>query len=305
MHKIRASIWLDNQAEAAADFYAATFPGARITATIRYPEAGREIHGGEPGSVLTVDLDIAGFCMTLLNGGPHFRPNPSISFFYHCETDAEVDRIWSAMVPGGTTHMELGSYPWSPRYGWLSDRYGVSWQIIVDPDASERIVPSLLFVGDRCGQAEDAMRHYTEVFRDAAIGEIYRYESGQDPEREGTVMHGQFRLEGQPFVAADSAADHDFAFSEGVSLVVDALTQEEIDYYWQSLSAVVDSEQCGWLKDHYGVSWQIYPVTEMNEFLSLPDRNVVNRVMDAMLAMKKIDLAVLRSAAGAAPHQRG
>ena len=301
MSGISACIWLDDQAEAAAGFYSATFPGARTTTTIRYPDAGREIHGGDPGSGLTVDIDIDGFSMTFLNGGPHFRPNPSISFFYHCETAEEVDRLWATLAPGGRTHMELGAYPWSERYGWVSDRYGVSWQIIVDPDASDRVVPSLLFVGDRCGRAEDAMRHYTEVFRDAAIGEIYRYEPGQEPEREGTVMHGQFRLEGQPFVAADSAADHDFAFSEGVSLVVDASTQADIDHYWESLSAVPESEQCGWLKDRYGVSWQIYPVTEMNEILSLSDRAAANRAMDAMLAMKKIDLAALRTAAGAAP----
>ncbi len=298
MPTISACIWLDSQAEEAADFYVASLPGARRVATIRYPDAGREIHGGEPGSVLTADVDIDGFGMTLLNGGPHFRPNPSISYFYHCETTDDVDRLWAALAPGGTTHMELGSYPWSERYGWLSDRYGVPWQLIVDPDARARISPELLFVGERCGQAEEAMRFYTDVFHDADVGDIYRYEPGQEPDREGTVMHGRFRLEGQPFVAADSAADHDFSFSEGVSLVVDARTQDQIDYYWDRLSAVAESEQCGWLKDRYGVSWQIYPVSEMNELLALPGRAAVNRVMDAMLAMKKIDLAALRAAAG-------
>ncbi len=126
-----------------------------MAATTRYPNAGREIHGGTPGSVLTIDLDIDGFGMTLLNGGPHFRPNPSISFFYHCNTASEVDRLWAALAPGGTTHMELGQYPWSERYGWLSDRYGVSWQVLPvtemnellssrDGDAASRVMESLL-----------------------------------------------------------------------------------------------------------------------------------------------------------------
>ncbi|TVR57316.1 MAG: VOC family protein [Spirochaetaceae bacterium] len=297
MPRIIANIWLDNEAEQAAEFYASILPKTRITATTRYPEAGQEIHGGKPGSVLTVDLEIDGFGMILLNGGPHFRPNPSISFFCHCGTVAEIDRLWAALAPGGTTHMELGQYPWSERYGWISDRYGVSWQIILDPDASERIVPSLLFVGEKCGQAEEAMRFYTTVFNDAAVGEIFRYGPDQEPEREGTVMYGPFRLEGQSFVAADSAADHEFGFSEGVSLVVDANTQEQIDFYWDRLSAVPESEQCGWLKDRFGVSWQIFPVTEMNELLSHPDHAAVNRTMEAMLAMKKIDLTALRAAA--------
>ena len=300
MSKILANIWLDDQAETAAEFYSATFPNTRVAATTRYPDAGREIHGGTPGSVLTIDLDIDGFGMTLLNGGPHFRPNPSISFFYHCNTASEVDRLWAALAPGGTTHMELGQYPWSERYGWFSDRYGVSWQVAIDPEADARIVPSMLFVGELCGQAEQAMRFYTSVFRDAEIGEIFRYGPGQEPEKEGTVMYGPFRVEGQSFVAMDSTADHRFGFTEGVSLVVDARTQDEIEYYWSKLSAVAESGQCGWLKDRFGVSWQVFPVTEMNELLSSRDGDAASRVMEALLAMKKIDLAKLRDAAARA-----
>lgn len=193
--------------------------------------------------------------------------------------------------------MELDTYPWSERYGWVSDRYGVSWQLTLDSAVRPRVFPSLLFVGPRCGQAESALRLYASVFRNARVGEIARYGANQAPDREGTVMYGELQLEGQQLVAMDSAGDHDFGFTEGVSLIVDAETQEQIDYYWSRLSAVPESEQCGWLKDHYGVSWQVCPVAEMNRLLSLSDRAAVNRAMEAMLAMKKLDIAALYAAA--------
>lgn len=297
MPRIRANVWLDSLAEQAADFYTATLPQTRITATIRYPEAGREIHGGTPGSVMTIDLDVAGFGLTLLNGGPLVRPNPSISLFCSFASVADIDRAWAALSDGGAVHMELDTYPWSERYGWVSDRYGVSWQLTLDSAVRPRVFPSLLFVGPRCGQAESALRLYASVFRNARVGEIARYGANQAPDREGTVMYGELQLEGQQLVAMDSAGDHDFGFTEGVSLIVDAETQEQIDYYWSRLSAVPESEQCGWLKDHYGVSWQVCPVAEMNRLLSLSDRAAVNRAMEAMLAMKKLDIAALYAAA--------
>ena len=109
-------------------------------------------------------------------------------------------------------------------------------------------------------------------------------------------MYGEFRLAGQPLVAMDSAQDHAFTFTEGVSLIVDATSQAEIDTVWNALSAVPEAEQCGWLKDRYGLSWQVVPESEMNRMLQDPDESRVIRVLNAMFAMKKIDLAELRRA---------
>ncbi|MFA7567194.1 MAG: VOC family protein, partial [Alkalispirochaeta sp.] len=293
--KISACLWFNDQAEEAAAFYTSIFPNSRITGTTTYTEVGQDQHGRQPGSVMTVTFEIDGFGFTALNGGPHFTLNPSISFFVHCETIEETDRLWQELSRDGAVLMPLDAYPFSERYGWVQDRFGVSWQVIVSPAAAtHRIVPSFLFVGDVCGKAEEAMRYYASVFSNASVGDIARYGAEHAPNREGTVMYGEFQMEGQPFVAMDSADEHAFSFNEAISLIVDATSQEEIDSYWRALSAVPDAEQCGWLKDRYGVSWQIFPETEMNRILQSADDAQKNRTLEAMFQMKKIDLAALR-----------
>ena len=146
-----------------------------------------------------------------------------------------------------------------------------------------------------CGKAEEATDFYLSVFKDAKRGAIARYPSGMEPDKEGTVMFTDFMLEGQWFTAMDSAHKHDFAFNEAVSLMVECDTQKEIDYFWEKLSAVPEAEQCGWLKDKYGVSWQITP-TEMDEMMLKGTPEQIKRVTQAFLKMKKFDLAELRRA---------
>ena len=295
MATIGACLWFDRQAEEAVAFYTAVFPRSRVVGTVRYPDAGQEIHGGAAGSVLTIDFEIDGFLFTALNGGPHFRMNPSISYFVHCDTVEDVDRLWANLIEGGTALMPLDTYPFSPRYGWLQDRFGVSWQLILaEGEVRQRVVPSLLFVGAVCGKAEEAMHYYAGIFRNAAVGDIARYEADAQFDTPGTVMYGEFQLEGGLFTAMDSGMDHQFGFNEGVSLVVDARDQAEIDYYWDKLSADPAAEQCGWLKDRYGVSWQVASNAEINRLMS--DTSRANRVMVAMLEMKKIDMESLRRA---------
>ncbi len=298
MARISANLWLDDKADEAASFYTSLLPDSAIRDRTLYAEAGKEIHGQEPGSVMTVDFELAGFRFTALNGGPHFTPNPSVSFFIRCETPDEVERLWNTLSVGGTPLMPLDQYPFSERYGWIQDRFGFSWQLGIYPDGvgTQRIVPSMLFVRDVCGKAEEAIRFYTSVFHNSRAGEIARYGPDQAPDREGTIMYAELELEGQSFVVMDSAQDHQFSFNEAISFVVEASTQEEIDYYWNRLSADPEAEQCGWLKDKFGVSWQVFPVSEMTRMLNdgQPDR--VNDVMNAMLSMKKIDLAGLRAA---------
>lgn len=296
MSKIGACIWLDGKSVLeAAEFYTRIFPNSRITATTHYTEVGQEFHGQQPGAVMTVEYEIDEFSFTALNGGTTISPNPSISFFVRCKNPAEVDALWAELSPGGTALMPLDSYPFSERYGWIQDRFGVSYQLIVDPPSpGQRISPSLLFVGDVCGKAEEAMQFYTSVFADAAIGEIAHYDAGQEPDIEGSVMHGQFQLEGQSCIAMDSALQHDFCFTEGISLIVDVESQPELDRYWDSLSAVPEAEMCGWLKDRFGVSWQILPNSAMNRVLVSGDEEAKKRLLSAMFQMKKIDIAGLQ-----------
>ncbi|MGI8516760.1 MAG: VOC family protein, partial [Acidimicrobiia bacterium] len=287
--EIIPSLWFDHEAEEAAHFYTSLFKSSQIRETARYPEAGQEIHGQQPGSVMTVDYELDGYSFNGLNGGPAFKFNPSISFFVSLPSEAEVDALWEQLAEGGSVLMPLQAYPFSERYGWLADRYGLSWQISIADEGATLIIPALMFVGQRTGQAEEAIEFYSSVFSDAKVGDLFRYPAGSEPDREGTIAYGPFTLAGQEFGAMDSAGPHEFTFNEAISFIVNCEDQDEVDYYWDALSAVPESEQCGWLKDRFGVSWQIVP-TGRDLRRSEPDKEKTDWVMEAMLKMKKLDV---------------
>ena len=209
-----------------------------------------------------------------------------------------IDAVWAKLAEGGNVLMPLDKYPFSERYGWVADKYGLSWQLILtNPEGEERpiIIPTLLFVKDVCGKAEEATAFYISVFKDSARGALVRYPAGMEPEKEGTLMFTDFRLEGQWFAAMDSAREHEFAFNEAISLMVYCDDQKEIDYYWEKLSAVPQAEQCGWLKDKYGLSWQVVPAN-MDQMMQDQDPERTARVTQAFLKMKKFDIAELQRA---------
>lgn len=294
--KIHPCLWFDRQAEEAADFYTAVFRNSEVWKVTRYLDVGQEIHGMEAGTVMSVDFTLEGYHFTALNGGPVFTFNPSISFMVHCPVKEEVDELWENLSGGGTTLMPLDAYPFSERYCWIQDKYGLSWQVIFSQSMPEqKVVPSLLFVGDVCGQAEEAITFYTSVFDGSEVGNILRYGPDQKIDKEGTVMHADFTLTGQGFTAMDSALEHDFAFNEAISFMVQCDSQKELDQYWEQLSHHKEAEQCGWLKDKYGISWQIVPA-QLDELLSETDSGKATRVTEALLGMKKLVIADLRRA---------
>jgi predicted 3-demethylubiquinone-9 3-methyltransferase (glyoxalase superfamily) len=306
MQKIVPNLWFDDQAAEAAEFYTSVFDNSKITRTDHYTEAGKEIHQHKPGSVLTVEFEILGYKFVGLNGGPQFKINPSVSFFVNFDPSQQADAqdklnaTWEKLSDGGKVLMPLDKYPFSERYGWIEDKFGVSWQLILgDPKGDPRppIIPSLLFVGDAYGKAEEAIGFYLSTFKDTKKGLAQQYPEGMAPEKPGTLMFGDFMLENQWFAAADSAQEHKFAFNEAVSLMVTCQDQEEVDYYWGKLSAVPESEICGWLKDKYGVSWQIVPQA-LNDMLQNGTPDQVERVTAAFMQMGKMDIAKLQEAYG-------
>ena len=232
-----------------------------------------------------------------ISAGPLFKFNPSISFLVACKTKPEVEAIWEKLSERGTALMELGEYPFSEKYGWVQDRYGLSWQVMFmgGNRIKQNITPTLMFVDMQCGKAEEAINFYARVFHDSRVGDILRYSRGEEPDKEGTIKHVAFTLEGQEFAAMDSARVHNFTFNESISFMVHCEMQEEIDYYWEKLSADPKAEQCGWLKDKYGVSWQIVP-TIMDEMMKNGSREQIDRVTQAFLPMKKFDIAKLKDA---------
>lgn len=299
MRKITTCLWYDDKAEEAANLYAAVFKNSRVGRTSRYTEASAEVSGRPAGSVMTVSFELEGQKFIALNGGPIFTFTPAVSFLVACETEKEVDRLWETLSEGGSALMELGEYPFSARYGWTRDRFGVSWQVMFmgTREIQQKITPTLMFTGEMAGRAEEAIDFYTSMFHNTRTGSITRYGKGDLPDREGTIKHISFRLEGQWFAAMDSARKHDFTFNEATSFMVHCETQKEIDYYWGKLSDGADpkAQQCGWLKDRFGVSWQIVP-TVLEKMLQDPDLEKVKRVTTAFLKMKKFDIEELKKA---------
>jgi predicted 3-demethylubiquinone-9 3-methyltransferase (glyoxalase superfamily) len=141
-------------------------------------------------------------------------------------------------------------------------------------------------------QAEEAAKHYISIFKNAKISNVARY-GGAGPGPKGTVMTVQFQLEGHDFVALNGGPR--FKFTEAISLVVNCESQQEVDELWEKLSAGGQPSQCGWLKDKYGLSWQIVP-TALGKMLQDPDPAKSKRVMEAMLQMRKLDIARLKEA---------
>jgi predicted 3-demethylubiquinone-9 3-methyltransferase (glyoxalase superfamily) len=293
-HPIIPHLWFDKEAKAAAEFYCTVFPNSAISSVTTL----NDTPSGDSDIVLFRVWDHP---FMAISAGPYFTINPSISFTVNFDPSREpraremIDEVWGKLFDGGVALMPLDQYPFSERFGWIQDKYGVSWQLILtNPDGEPRpnIVTSMLFVGDNCGKAEEAREFYLSVFRNSKPGNLFRYGPGQEPDKEGTVMFSDFMLEDGWFTAMDSAHEHRFQFNEAVSLLVNCDSQEEIDYYWDKLSAVPEAEQCGWLKDKFGVSWQISPVV-LDEFMTKGTPEQRNRVTQAFLKMKKFDIAEL------------
>jgi predicted 3-demethylubiquinone-9 3-methyltransferase (glyoxalase superfamily) len=288
--KIVPHLWFDREAKEAAEFYTSIFPNSSVKHVA-------SLDNTPSGSVDLVSFELAGQAFMAISAGPIFKFNPSISFLVACETRAEVDALWKPLSAGGQALMDLGEYPFSEYYGWIQDRYGVSWQVMYmgGRPSQQKITPALMFVGEQAGKAEEAIGFYTSVFHHSKVSDIQRYGKGEEPDKEGTVKLATFMLEGQAFAAMDSAYEHGFAFNEAISFMVNCDTQAEIDHYWEKLTAVPEAEQCGWLKDRYGLSWQVVPAS-MDKMMRSSSGEQQARVTKAFLAMKKFDLAELEKA---------
>ncbi len=299
MQKITPHLWFDKDVKEAARFYTTIFPNSKITNITTIREVPTPT-----GDCDVISLELNGQPFMAINAGPLFTFNPSISFIVNFEASKDknagnnLDALWGELSQEGTVLMPLDKYPFSERYGWIQDKYGLSWQLILsNPKGGERpmIVPSLMFEGAVAGRAEEAVDFYLSVFKNSKRGVVVRYGKGQYPEKEGALLFSDFMLNGQWFAAMDSAGEHGFVFNEAISFLIPCETQAEIDYYWAKLSADPKAEQCGWLKDQYGLSWQVWP-TAMGEMMTKGTPEQTARVTKAFLQMKKFDIAALKHA---------
>jgi predicted 3-demethylubiquinone-9 3-methyltransferase (glyoxalase superfamily)/uncharacterized protein YndB with AHSA1/START domain len=292
--KIVSCLWFNDQAQEAARFYVTIFKNSKFGKIAHYDEASSKASGMPVGSVLTATFQILGQEFMGLNGGHIFNFSPAISLFVHCKKKQDVEELFNKLSQGGEVMMPLDKYPFSEKFAFFKDKYGVSWQVM-HSDKNEHISPCLLFVGKDLGKAEEALNFYTKIFKNTKIDHILHYEKGEDG-KTGTVKHSSFFLEGQEFVAMDGAGLHKFSFNESISFIVNCETQKEVDYYWEKLTADGGKESvCGWLKDKFGISWQVVP-TVLDEMMSDKDTKKAERVMKAMLEMKKLDINILKKA---------
>lgn len=295
--KITPNLWFDGNADAAADFYVSAFPDSKIITTSHYPNSAEEgladFQKDLAGKVLTVEFELGGLRFTAINAGPEFTFNPSISFMVNFDPSRDeqarehLDELWAKLIDGGEALMPLDAYPFSKRYGWVKDKYGLTWQLsLTDPAGEPRpfIIPSLLFSGKQTNRAEEAIKFYLSVFKDAEQGTLARYPEDSGPAKAGSLMFADFTLAGQWFAAMDSGIEMDAPFNEAVSLSVACKDQAEIDAFWEKLSTVPEAEQCGWCKDQFGVSWQVVPENTA-ELLQKPNG------FAHMMQMKKLVIA--------------
>ncbi len=297
MQKITPNFWFNRNAAEAVALYTSVFPDARINKTTYYGKEGYELHQMPEGTVLTIEFELYGEAFVALNGGPQFQLNPSISLMVMCDTEEELNRLWDKLSEGGNVLMALDKYDWSPRYGWCNDRFGVSWQLYLNDDVytGQKIIPTLMFTREQSGKAEEAVHFYTNLFEDSEIEGFLKYEAG-DQDKEGLVKHSQFSIRDYIMAAMDSSGPNAFRFNEALSFIVHCNTQEEVDRYWNGLIAGGGAEsQCGWLRDKYGVSWQIVP-QQLYDLMSQKDKAKASKVVNAMLHMKKLVIADLEAA---------
>lgn len=292
--KITPNLWFEGNAKEAVDFYTSVFPNGKITGSTYYPTSVEEgladFQLDLAGKELTVDFELGDYAFTAINAGPEFKFNQAISFMVNFDPSGDpeammrLDELWDKLMDGGEALMPLDTYPFSQRYGWVKDRYGLTWQLILtNPGGEPRpfIVPSLMFSGDNVNHANEALHFYVSVFKDSKRGFASPYAEDTGPAKAGSLAFADFMLAGQWFAAMDSGVDNNLAFNEAISFAVLCEDQAEIDYFWDRLSSVPEAEQCGWCKDKYGLSWQIVP-KNMGELMQRPDAYA------KMMQMKKL-----------------
>lgn len=274
VHPIYPCLWFNGQTEEAAQFYTSVLPDSHILSA---------------DSIVTM-LSLCGKNVMLLNGGPQYAINPAVSFFILCKTREELDHYAAQFLEGGSAMIPVGNYPWSEYYGWVKDRFGMTWQLMLDDSEGKKdmLRPCLLFTGKQFGKAAEAMELYTGLFDGGVVTESSLYPEGT--EFAGTTQYAEFELNGYPMIAMDGPGEHAYSFDHGTSFVVNCDTQEEIDHYWDTLTKNGAESMCGWLSDPYGVSWQIIP-TALPELMSDPSKR--DKVVEAFMKMRKFIIADL------------
>lgn len=270
--------WFNQNPHAVAEFYLQAFGEGEILSS----------------NPIVCHMSIKGTKLMLLNGGDRYPQNMAASLYVYAGSPEQAKIIFNNLAEGGTIQMPLGKYPWHDCYGWVTDKYGVHWQVESDEiNNPQKIVSCLLFVNEKAKDVQAAMQHYCQIIQPSTIlVEAPHFTPNHLPE--GSWMFAQAKLKGYILNALSSTDEHDFDFTPAFSLAIECETQEEIDYYWEKLGEGGAYSMCGWLTDKFGVSWQIVPKI-LSQLMADPNR--APKVSEAFLKMQKFDLATLLKAA--------
>lgn len=272
-NSIYPAIFSTHNAKEILEYYTTIFP---------------ESHLLEENSVVA-SASICNVKFIAINGGSK-ELNGSISFMVCCESAEEVDYLFSKLVSKGSILMPIDSYPFSERYAWVIDQFGIHWQLYLgkSEDAiGQKIVPTLLFGYTQQGNCQKAIDFYNSVFKNFKSQGVLNY---TEVALRDQIQHTQFEINDFEIAAMDSAVPQDYTFNEATSFVLNCANQSEIDYYWNAFTAQGKEINCGWCVDPFGVSWQIVPYN-LSTILS---QN--KHASQALLRMKKIQISDLENA---------
>ncbi|HEP1818500.1 TPA: VOC family protein [Streptococcus suis] len=288
MQTIIPHLWYDTEAKEAVAFYVDLF-GGKIDWTYTITDT-------PSGDSDLIQFQLGDMTLAAISAGPYFKLNESMSLMVNVVSKDEVTRLYQALSEGGRILMPLGEYPFSPYYVWLEDRFGLSWQLSYAPDLDKpyQFDICLLFSQDQVGLAQPMLDYYKDKLPQASVGQVSYYGEGEAAVEAAKLNYAELLVGGQKMIVMDHGYGGEVSFNEAFSLMVYVDSQDELNFYYDLLSAVPEAEMCGWVKDQFGISWQIVPRILMEAY-DTANPETVKAVNDAVLTMKRLDFATIQT----------
>ncbi|NQN66948.1 VOC family protein [Streptococcus suis] len=282
MQPIIPHLWYNTEAKEAVAFYVDLF-GGNVDWTYTITDT-------PSGDSDLIQFQLGDMTLAAISAGPYFKLNESMSLMVNVASKDEVTRLYQALSEGGRVLMPLGEYPFSPYYVWLEDRFGLSWQLSYAPDLDKpyQFDICLLFSQDQVGLAQPMLDYYKDKLPQASVGQLSYYGEGEAAVEAAKLNYAELLVAGQKMIVMDHGYGGEASFNEAFSLMLYVDSQDELNFYYDLLSAVPEAEMCGWVKDQFGISWQIVPRILMEAY-DTASPETVKAVNDAVLQMRRLD----------------
>ncbi|HEL1612578.1 TPA: VOC family protein [Streptococcus suis] len=282
MQTIIPHLWYDTEAKEAVAFYVELF-GGNVDWTYTITDT-------PSGDSDLIQFQLGDMTLAAISAGPYFKLNESMSLMVNVANKDEVTRLYQALSESGRVLMPLAEYPFSPYYVWLEDRFGLSWQLSYAPDLDKpyQFDICLLFSQEQVGLAQPMLDYYKDKLPQASVGQLSYYGEGEAAVEAAKLNYAELLVGGQKLIVMDHGYGGEDSFNEAFSLMVYVDSQDELNFYYDLLSAVPEAEMCGWVKDQFGISWQIVPRILMEAY-DTASPETVKAVNDAVLQMRRLD----------------